>query len=163
MIRVRALSPALVLVAVLLAAGLLTGCGDDAKGTSVASPAAATTPAAPASWTVTHLLIAHRHPNLPDVTRSATEAEILAKSLMVDLATGRSFDELVLKFTDDHDSNHIPRSNNGKPGSYTWPDLKTGRKAVPEFEKAALALPVGKITPEPVKTEYGYHIIRRDK
>lgn len=33
---------------------------------------------------------------------------------------------------------------------------------VPEFEKATMALKDGEISPAPVKTQFGYHIIRRD-
>lgn len=36
----------------------------------------------------------------------------------------------------------------------------TQGKMVPEFEKAAFALEVGKYTETPVKTQYGYHIIK---
>jgi len=39
--------------------------------------------------------------------------------------------------------------------------FRTG-EMVPEFEKAAGALKIGEMTAAPVKTSYGYHIIRRD-
>ncbi|MDF1539754.1 MAG: peptidylprolyl isomerase [Candidatus Thorarchaeota archaeon] len=32
---------------------------------------------------------------------------------------------------------------------------------VPEFEKAAFALNVGQMTNDPVKTKFGYHVIKR--
>lgn len=35
------------------------------------------------------------------------------------------------------------------------------RQMVPEFEKAVLSLQVGQLYPEPVKTKFGYHIIKR--
>ena len=35
------------------------------------------------------------------------------------------------------------------------------RQMVPEFEKAVLSLKVGELYHEPVKTKFGYHIIKR--
>lgn len=35
------------------------------------------------------------------------------------------------------------------------------RQMVPEFEKAVLSLKVGELYQEPVKTKFGYHIIKR--
>jgi len=36
-------------------------------------------------------------------------------------------------------------------------------KMVKEFEKAAFALDVGAFTQEPVRTQFGYHVIKRTK
>ena len=35
------------------------------------------------------------------------------------------------------------------------------RQMVPEFEKAVLSLKIGELYYEPVKTKFGYHIIKR--
>lgn len=120
------------------------------------------TPGAP-EWTVTHILIAAKESPAPQhagkVVRSKPIAKQVAESLISQIQAGRSFDELVPKFTGDLDSAGKPNTNNGKPGSYTF-----GPGAmVPAFEKAAKELAVGQVTPVPVETDYGYHIIRRDK
>ena len=69
-------------------------------------------------------------------------------------------EELIEKFTDDRDKNGKPNTNNGKPGSYDFP---TTDGLAPEFAAAMKALLPGKTTPDPVRTIFGYHIIRRDK
>jgi len=49
-----------------------------------------------------------------------------------------------------------PSKKNG--GDLGW----FGRgKMVPEFEKAAFALTPGQMTKDPVKTQFGYHLIKR--
>ncbi len=120
------------------------------------------TPGAP-EWTVTHILIAANDSPAPAreavVRRPKLAAKQVAEALIAQVQAGRSFDELVPKFTGDVDSAGKPNTNNGKPGSYTFGP----GKMVPEFEKAAKELAVGQVTPVPVETPYGYHIIRRDK
>lgn len=152
----------LVLAAAVLSVLTLAGC-DAATSSTPAKPPPTAAPAPDgSSWTVTHILVAHSKSPAPqhkEIQRTKAEALALAKSLLVDLANGRSFDELVKKFTDDRDAKKVPNTNNETPGSYTFgPGMM-----VPAFEKAARDTAVGKVTPEPVETDYGYHIIRRDR
>ena len=58
----------------------------------------------------------------------------------------------------------IAKDNSSCPSSAKGGDLGVFSKGqmVPEFEKATLALKNGEITSEPVKTQFGYHIIRRN-
>lgn len=137
---------------------------------STPGPAAGTQAPPPSQpqMTVTHLLVAYKSPtsaqvtNLKGTTRSKADALRLAMSFMAEIQGGRKFEEMVEKFTDDRNGEGKPNTNNDKPGSYTWPTADI-REMVPEFEKAARATPVGKFAPEPVETQFGYHIIRRDK
>jgi parvulin-like peptidyl-prolyl isomerase len=144
-----------------LAALALAGCGDGATSTKSGGTPPATPPTAPGQVTVTHFLIAYRSDQyMPTAKRTKEQALEVARSLLKDAAAGRSFDEIVEKFTDDRSTKTgKPNSNNGKPGSYTFPPPQM----MPAFDKAARETPVGKITPEPIETPYGYHVIRRDK
>ncbi len=62
------------------------------------------------------------------------------------------------------DFESIAKDNSSCPSSQMGGDLGVFSKGqmAPEFEAAALALKDGEITSEPVKTQYGYHIIRRN-
>ena len=62
------------------------------------------------------------------------------------------------------DFESIAKDNSSCPSSANGGDLNVFSKGqmVPEFEKATLALKEGEITSEPVKTQFGYHIIRRN-
>jgi parvulin-like peptidyl-prolyl isomerase len=158
----RALFSVSLLAALALAAAVLPGCGGSTGGSGTNSTdggGSASTPDEP-NMTVTHLLVKYRSADYgPDVKRNKAQALELAKSLMGDLDKGRPFEELVEKFSEDRNrETKKPNTNNGKPGSYTFPK----GMMMPAFEKASIDTPVGKFAPEPIETPYGYHIIRRD-
>lgn len=86
-------------------------------------------------------------PNQPDLT----DAEALAKAqdLRKQLLGGADFATLAKAESDDRGSG----SNGGDLGEF-----KRGQM-VPAFDQAAGTLPIGQIS-EPVKSQYGYHIIK---
>jgi foldase protein PrsA len=67
------------------------------------------------------------------------------------LADGGKFEELAKEYSKDPGS-----AENG--GSLGWVDNAGRQNFVPEFSKALDTLEKGKVS-EPIKTEYGYHII----
>ncbi|MFX0123692.1 MAG: peptidylprolyl isomerase [Candidatus Hodarchaeota archaeon] len=74
----------------------------------------------------------------------------LAEDIIEQLNAGSKFEDLAKKF-----SNCPSRKKGGSLGEF-------GRgKMVKEFEKAAFALQKNQITQIPVKTKFGYHIIKR--
>jgi peptidyl-prolyl cis-trans isomerase C len=78
------------------------------------------------------------------------EKEDEAKALIAQIKGGASFEELAKKNSKDPGSG----ANGGDldfaaPGSY-----------VPEFSQAMVKLKKGEMTQEPVKTQFGYHIIK---
>jgi peptidyl-prolyl cis-trans isomerase C len=80
------------------------------------------------------------------------EKEDEAKALIAQIKGGASFEELAKKNSKDPGSG----ANGGDldfaaPGSY-----------VPEFSQAMVKLKKGEMTQEPVKTQFGYHIIKLD-
>jgi len=77
------------------------------------------------------------------------EDEATAKKVSKKLASGEKFEELAKEYSTD--------TSNAEQGG----DLGYFAKGemVEEFEKAAFSLDVGKIS-DPVKTDYGYHIIK---
>jgi len=94
---------------------------------------------------VTHILISTDE-------RSDDEAKALVDSISLQLQEEpAAFDELVLKYSEDPSAS----ANKGK-----FVNMKRGEMVEP-FEKAAFALSDGEIS-EPVRTGYGYHIIRLD-
>jgi peptidyl-prolyl cis-trans isomerase C len=79
-----------------------------------------------------------------------TEAE--AKKLIAELGKKAKFEDLAKKYSKDPGS-----AKNG--GALDWSDR---RAFVPEFSEALAGLKKGEITKTPVKTQFGYHIIRLD-
>lgn len=73
-----------------------------------------------------------------------------ADDLLSQLKSGKSFDELARKF-----SSCRSASQGGDLGV-----IPIG-KADPDFEEAALKLKTGEISSAPVRTRFGYHIIKR--
>lgn len=158
----RPLAPSIVLVALALAP-LLAGCGEKAGDAPSSPPGRSSVfgrqaaDTGPGPFTATHILIGARNPKSPEVERSKLQARNAALEVMKKLEAGTTIDEMVATYTDDKGSLGRPGEKNGQ-----YRDFPSGMM-VPAFEQAVRETPIGKIYPEPVETEFGYHIIRRDK
>ncbi|MGB0495978.1 MAG: peptidylprolyl isomerase [Kangiellaceae bacterium] len=99
---------------------------------------------------VRHILVS---PNAITSDAQALDKIKLAKDR---IEKGETFEDLAIEISDD-------KSNASQGGDMSWVDPGT---FVPEFEQAMDALAVGELS-EPVKTEFGYHLIevmgRRDQ
>jgi peptidyl-prolyl cis-trans isomerase C len=80
------------------------------------------------------------------------EKEADAKSIISKLKAGEKFEELAKANSKDTGS-----AVNG--GDLDWMNAQA---LVPEFSKAMVALQKGQVTDKPVKSQFGYHIIRLD-
>jgi len=80
------------------------------------------------------------------------EKEDDAKALIAQIKGGASFEELAKKNSKDPGSG----ANGGDL------DFAAAGSYVPEFSQAMIKLKKGEMTQEPVKTQFGYHIIRLD-
>lgn len=100
-----------------------------------------------------HILIKTQDADGKDITDSKKlkELEEKANSIYKEAKAGADFDELIAKYNED-------------PGMARYPDGYTFTKGemVAEFEKAAFDMKDGEIS-QPVKTSYGYHIIKKIK
>ena len=74
-----------------------------------------------------------------------------ANALVTRLSQGASFEQLAYDYSTDPNA----KRNRGDLGYMIWGGMAT----LPEFEDAAFKLQVGEVSP-PVKTRYGYHIIK---
>jgi parvulin-like peptidyl-prolyl isomerase len=95
---------------------------------------------------VRHILIKIGDGGLPE-PQAKEKAEKVLKEV---LAAPDKMGALAKQYSDD------PGSKD-KEGIYEW---APGSQYVPEFTKGALAVEVGKVNPELVKTPYGFHIIK---
>lgn len=105
-----------------------------------------------------HLLILTTAPGggmAPGAKPAHTDAEALAliAKAQADLKAGKSFEAVANEYTEDP-------SGKGKGGDLGLVDASTPFD--PNFLKAALALKSGEVTPTPVKSQYGYHLIKAD-
>ena len=71
--------------------------------------------------------------------------------------------EVIRKIAEGADFKEMARQYSSCPSKKKGGDLGwfTRGQMVPEFERAVYALNVGQMTNEPVKTKFGYHIIKR--
>lgn len=74
----------------------------------------------------------------------------LADQLLERINTGESFSKLAKEF-----SECPSKKRGGSLGKFSRGQM------VKPFEQATFALKVGEVTSEPVKTDFGYHIIKR--
>ena len=86
--------------------------------------------------------------------RSEVDAKVLALQVIQKIEAGEDFAKLAKEYSDDQGS----KDNGGQ-----YPPFSKGGGMVKEFEDASFSLKQGEYTVEPVKTTYGYHIIRLDK
>jgi len=101
-----------------------------------------------------HILIRTKGAPSPAVKAELTDEEALAKAkaLRARIVAGEDFGAIAKAESDD--------SGSGKNGGEL--DFFGHGQMVPPFEQAAFAAPVGQIT-EPVKSQFGYHLILVEK
>jgi len=106
--------------------------------------------------TARHILIKFKGSPVPqrEGKPELTEEQALAKAQEVkkQLAGGADFAAIAKAESDDAGSG----VNGGELGTFSHGQM------VPEFEAAAFKLPVGQVS-DPIKTQFGYHLIRVDK
>lgn len=104
-----------------------------------------------------HILIKFKGSPVParEGQKELTEEEALAKTQEIRkrLLAGEDFSAVAKAESDD--------TGSGSQGGSLGPGFKRGQM-VPAFEQAAFSLPVGQLS-EPVKTQFGYHLIQVEK
>lgn len=93
------------------------------------------------------------HPELDTSKKKAIAEKILNRA-----KAGEDFAKLANEYSEDPGN----RDSNGKPNGGLYVNIPVGRMVAP-FEKAALALRPGELSPLVVETDFGYHIIKLEK
>lgn len=101
----------------------------------------------PIKWKARHILI---EAGSDATDEEVKEAEKQAQDLLVKINAGESFEDLAKKFSDDFGS----RKTGGDLG---WFGPKT---MVQPFEDAVKSMKIGDVSTAPVKTQFGFHIIK---
>lgn len=114
---------------------------------------------------VRHLLVLNNNPGGGATLKVHTDAEakdLIAKA-QAELKSGKSFDEVAKKYSEDP-SNKDKGGDLGILGPMGLYNPQVPGQPFtpvdPAFSKAALALKKGETTPTPVKSVYGYHLIQ---
>lgn len=105
----------------------------------------------PASYQVRHILVMTMGKE-GDKAKIDLEARTKALAILDRIKQGGDFAELAKQKSEDP-------GTASQGGLYTF----SPGQSVPEFEAAAKSLQAGEITRDPVKTDYGYHIIKMEK
>lgn len=84
-----------------------------------------------------HILVTHKY-----------EAEDIIKLLM----SGKDFSSLARKY-----SQCSSGKNGGELGHFNWEKLDE------DFREAVEPLPIDKISPTPIRTKFGYHVVLKKK
>ena len=87
-----------------------------------------------------------------------SQKKIKAEKILARAKAGEDFAALANEFSDDPGN----KDASGKPQGGLYQDVKTG-VMVPAFERAALALRPGEVSPGLVETDFGYHIVKLEK
>jgi peptidyl-prolyl cis-trans isomerase SurA len=103
------------------------------------------------TMTAAHIMIATSKEDTPEMI---ADADKKANEIYEKLVKGEDFETQVTRFSDDFNTNEkggvLPPFGSG-----------TTTRMLPEFEEAAFALKTDGEFTKPVKTQYGYHIIKR--
>ena len=107
----------------------------------------------PARGTIesSHIMVATARNVAPEVTK---ESELKINEIYGLLKEGENFEAMVAKYSDDP-------SSNKKGGVLPTFGTGTTTRMVPEFEDAAFSLKNDGDFSAPIKTTYGYHIVKR--